>query len=60
MSSKLRVAIIGCGPSGMATLVAFSQAQAKGVVIPEIVCFEKQENIGGPVADFSIPFFHKY
>ena len=42
-----RVAIIGAGPSGMAQLRAFQSAQAKGVEIPEIVCFEKQSDWGG-------------
>ena len=42
-----RVAIIGAGPSGMAQLRAFESAQKKGHEIPELVCFEKQENWGG-------------
>ena len=42
-----RVAIIGAGPSGLAQLRAFQSAQAKGEEIPEIVCFEKQEDLGG-------------
>ena len=45
--SKKRVAIIGAGPSGLAQLRAFQSAQAKGAEIPEIVCFEKQDNWGG-------------
>ena len=45
--SKKRVAIIGAGPSGLAQLRAFQSAQAKGADIPEIVCFEKQDNWGG-------------
>ena len=45
--SKQRVAIIGAGPSGLAQLRAFQSAQAKGAEIPEIVCFEKQDNWGG-------------
>ncbi len=44
---KKRVAIIGAGPSGLAQLRAFQSAKAKGVDIPEIVCFEKQDNWGG-------------
>ena len=43
MSSK-RVAIIGAGPSGMAQMRAFQNAQQNGEDIPEIVCFEKQSN----------------
>lgn len=42
-----RVAIIGAGPSGLAQLRAFQSAQAKGAEIPEIVCFEKQNDLGG-------------
>ena len=42
-----RVAILGAGPSGLAQLRAFQSALAKGIEIPEIVCFEKQSNWGG-------------
>ncbi len=42
-----RVAVIGAGPSGLAVLRAFQSAKAKGADIPEIVCFEKQDNWGG-------------
>ncbi|WP_343830466.1 NAD(P)/FAD-dependent oxidoreductase [Glutamicibacter creatinolyticus] len=42
-----RVAIIGAGPSGMAQLRAFESAKKKGAEIPEIVCFEKQDDWGG-------------
>jgi len=44
---KTRVAVIGAGPSGLAQLRAFQSAQAKGAEIPEVVCFEKQDNWGG-------------
>ncbi|MGA9521154.1 MAG: NAD(P)/FAD-dependent oxidoreductase [Myxococcaceae bacterium] len=43
----LRVAIIGAGPSGLAQLRAFESAARKGAEIPELVCFEKQEDWGG-------------
>jgi trimethylamine monooxygenase len=43
----LRVAIIGAGPSGLAQLRAFESARHKGAQLPEIVCFEKQEDWGG-------------
>ncbi len=46
MSSK-RVAIIGAGPSGLAQLRAFQSAKMKGADIPELVCFEKQKDLGG-------------
>ena len=42
-----RVAVIGAGPSGLAVLRAFQTAKANGDEIPEVVCFEKQDNWGG-------------
>ncbi len=42
-----RVAVIGAGPSGLAQLRAFHSAQKNGDAIPEIVCFERQEDLGG-------------
>ncbi|MEP0074206.1 MAG: NAD(P)/FAD-dependent oxidoreductase [Marinomonas sp.] len=42
-----RIAIIGAGPSGLAQLRAFQSAQAKGANIPDMVCFEKQQDWGG-------------
>ena len=42
-----RVAVLGAGPSGLAQLRAFQSAKANGEDIPEVVCFEKQENWGG-------------
>lgn len=42
-----RVAILGAGPSGLAQLRAFEAAQRDGVEIPEIVCYEKQSDLGG-------------
>ncbi|MBY0549732.1 MAG: NAD(P)/FAD-dependent oxidoreductase [Candidatus Obscuribacterales bacterium] len=44
---RKRVAVVGAGPSGLAQLRAFESARAKGAEIPEIVCFEKQEDWGG-------------
>lgn len=44
---KLRVGIIGAGPSGLAQLRAFKAAEKNGEQIPEIICFEKQEDWGG-------------
>ena len=43
----LRVAIIGAGPCGMAQLRAFQSARDKGTAIPELVCYEKQQDWGG-------------
>ncbi|MEO0819541.1 MAG: NAD(P)/FAD-dependent oxidoreductase [Pseudomonadota bacterium] len=42
-----RVAVIGAGPSGLGVLQAFASAKAKGAAIPEIVCFDKQDDWGG-------------
>lgn len=42
-----RIAIIGAGPSGLAQLRAFQSAKQNGEEIPEIICFEKQEDWGG-------------
>lgn len=42
-----RIGIIGAGPSGLAQLRAFEAAEKEGHDVPEIVCFEKQENWGG-------------
>ena len=42
-----RVAVIGAGPSGLAQLRAFQSAAQAGADIPEVVCFEKQDNWGG-------------
>jgi trimethylamine monooxygenase len=44
---KKRVAVIGAGPSGTAVLRAFRSAETKGADIPEIVCYERQEDWGG-------------
>ena len=47
MSNK-KIAILGAGPSGLAQLRAFEAARKAGVKdLPEIVCFEKQNDIGG-------------
>jgi trimethylamine monooxygenase len=46
--SKKRIAILGAGPSGLAQLRAFESAsQAGHKDLPEIVCYEKQNDIGG-------------
>ena len=42
-----KIAIIGAGPSGLAQLRAFESAEKNGDKIPEVVCFEKQEDWGG-------------
>ncbi|CAF4050859.1 unnamed protein product [Adineta steineri] len=47
MCSSLRVAICGAGPSGLSQLHAFESARQAGNKIPEIVCYEKQNDLGG-------------
>ena len=42
-----RVAIIGAGPCGMSLLQAFRTAEKNGDDIPEVVCYEKQSDLGG-------------
>ena len=42
-----RTAVIGAGPSGLAQLRAFASAEASGIEVPEVVCYEKQEDWGG-------------
>ena len=44
---KLRIGIVGAGPSGLAQLRVFKSAEKKGEEVPEIICFEKQEDWGG-------------
>jgi len=39
-----KVAIIGAGPCGLSMLRSFEQAEKKGEKIPQIVCFDKQED----------------
>lgn len=43
-----KIAILGAGPSGLAQLRAFEAARLAGVKnLPEVVCYEKQNDIGG-------------
>ncbi|MYK32433.1 MAG: NAD(P)/FAD-dependent oxidoreductase, partial [Boseongicola sp. SB0670_bin_30] len=44
---KKRVCVIGAGPSGLAQLRAFQSAAEQGADVPEVVCFEKQDDWGG-------------
>ena len=44
---SFKVAILGAGPSGLAQLRAFQAARDAGADIPEIVCYEKQNDWGG-------------
>jgi trimethylamine monooxygenase len=43
----VRVAVVGAGPSGLAQLHAFEEARVRGADVPELVCFEKQDDWGG-------------
>jgi hypothetical protein len=45
--AQARVCVIGSGPSGLATLLAFQELKAAGQAIPELVCYEKQNEWGG-------------
>ncbi len=42
-----RVAVLGAGPSGLAMLRAFQSATSQGAEVPDIVCYEQQEDWGG-------------
>jgi trimethylamine monooxygenase len=42
-----RVAIIGAGPCGLSQLQAFAHAKSSGADVPEVVCFDKQDDWGG-------------
>jgi len=44
---NFKIGVIGAGPSGLAMLRAFESEQKKGNPIPEIKCYEKQDNWGG-------------
>ena len=46
-TDKLRVCIIGAGPSGMSVLYQFNHLKTQGEQVPEVVCFEKQSDWGG-------------
>ena len=45
--TNFKVGIIGAGPSGLAMLRAFESEHKKGNPIPEIKCYEKQDDWGG-------------
>ena len=42
-----KIAIIGSGPCGLSMMRSFQQAEVNGEKIPEIVCFDKQDDWGG-------------
>lgn len=45
--SNERVCVIGAGPAGISQLHAFEVARKRGEIIPHLVCFEKQHEVGG-------------
>lgn len=47
MADSKRVCVIGAGPSGTAAMRAFAAEREKGGKIPEVVCYEKQAELGG-------------
>jgi cation diffusion facilitator CzcD-associated flavoprotein CzcO len=42
-----RFCLIGAGPSGMCLLYWLDHLKKQGVEVPEVVCYEKQDNWGG-------------
>ena len=42
-----KVCIIGGGPSGLSVLCWFAKRKREGKVIPDLVCYEKQSDLGG-------------
>ncbi len=45
---KQKIAILGAGPSGLAQLRAFEAARLAGAKnLPEVICYEKQNALGG-------------
>merc|ERR1712045_476628 len=45
--NKLKVCLIGAGPSGMSVMFHLNRLAQQGVQVPEIKCYEKQSNWGG-------------
>ena len=45
--NDIKVCVIGCGPCGLMALSAFAAAKNRGEEIPEVTCYEKQEQISG-------------
>ena len=43
----MKVALIGGGPCGLAFMHSMRMKEKEGEEIPEIVCFEKQADVGG-------------
>ena len=47
MATEMRICVIGAGPSGTAMLRALASEKQKGGKIPKVVCYEKQNDVGG-------------
>ena len=45
--SKLKVCLIGAGPSGMSMMYHLNKLAQSGRQIPQITCYEKQADWGG-------------
>ena len=45
--TKMRLCVIGAGPSGCSFMTQFAIMAANGKTIPEIVCYEQQSEWGG-------------
>ena len=46
-ASKERLCIIGAGPSALSLLYHLKKCQSEDQAIPEVVCFERTEDVGG-------------
>eukprot|EP00095_Tigriopus_kingsejongensis_P008906 maker-scaffold1538_size36768-snap-gene-0.11 protein:Tk08906 transcript:maker-scaffold1538_size36768-snap-gene-0.11-mRNA-1 annotation:"flavin-containing monooxygenase" len=44
---KARICLIGAGPSGMSVLYHLERLRQEGKSVPDVVCYEKQDNWGG-------------
>ena len=44
---SMRIAVLGAGPSGLAMLRAIDSLRRQGHPVPEVVCYEKQSDLGG-------------
>merc|ERR1711981_1093765 len=47
MGSKLRVCLVGAGPSGMSVMWHLNKLEQAGRQVPKLTCYEKQSNWGG-------------
>jgi cation diffusion facilitator CzcD-associated flavoprotein CzcO len=45
--SKLRVCLVGAGPSGMSVMWHLNKLEQAGRMVPKLTCYEKQSDWGG-------------